>query len=275
MKRKVVDYLGNEITLKNKNAEVFVDWVEKNYDISERAIRGKLYHTLRVADWCEKIADRLGLDKDLCYNIGLFHDFARFDQWRRFQSFRDHMTVDHADESARLLFDEHQISMFDLDEKLYDVVKIAIEEHNKKEINMAKVNASSNPEYCLVLSKLIRDCDKLDIIYRFGIGDINNDFARPGVSPKCLDAILKGECVDKRDASTSADDVLTLVGYLNDIAFPETLQSLDLDGIFDGVEKYYVSKLATEDRGRVRTALTKAKEILKARAGETSPDNLG
>ena len=69
------------------------------YNISDSKIKLKVEHTYRVAGLCDRIARSLKLsayDTDLAWLIGILHDVGRFEQIRRFGTFSDADSIDHA-----------------------------------------------------------------------------------------------------------------------------------------------------------------------------------
>ena len=86
--------------------ECFQDYTG-HYNPDDPMIRHKIVHTLSVAGLSEKIAESLGLDAedvDFAWFLGLLHDIGRFEQVRRYGTFVDSQSVDHADFGADLLF---------------------------------------------------------------------------------------------------------------------------------------------------------------------------
>lgn len=74
----------------------------------------------------------------------------------KYESFADYKTVDHALFSSHLLFDDGLIREF-IDDSQYDqIIKVAIEQHNKYQIDQGF------DERTLLFIHLIRDADKLD-----------------------------------------------------------------------------------------------------------------
>ena len=97
----------------------------------------KIAHTSRVAEISEKIAENLCLnseDIDTAWIIGMLHDIGRFEQIRRFDTFEDAKSVNHADLGVEILFEENLIDIFEIDKSLYDTIRIAISNHNKYRI---------------------------------------------------------------------------------------------------------------------------------------------
>ena len=98
------------------------------YNPSDPKIKLKIDHTYRVAGLCSKIADEAGTDPELSWLSGMLHDIGRFEQVRRFNTFVDADSVDHAQLSSELLFDERLIASFapDLDPSSSILLKTSI-----------------------------------------------------------------------------------------------------------------------------------------------------
>ena len=138
------------------------DKYTSNYDLNEEFYRLKYNHSKRVMDLMVKYAKKLGFserDVELAKIIGLLHDIARFEQWRQFQTFKDSESFDHAEYGVKLLFEDGMIKRFTNRVEDYDLIKFAIRNHNKLDL----VDCG-NPRY-MKFAKLIRDVDKMDIIY--------------------------------------------------------------------------------------------------------------
>ncbi|UQT40564.1 HD domain-containing protein [Acidaminococcus intestini] len=66
----------------------------------------KYAHSLRVAALSERIAQSLSMEKediDLAWLIGILHDIGRFEQLRRYQTFFDYRSMDHAKYGVHVL----------------------------------------------------------------------------------------------------------------------------------------------------------------------------
>ncbi len=142
--------------------EVFSAYTEK-YDAKNSMIRHKITHTLRVADNCERIAESLGMDKDsveLAWFLGLLHDIGRFEQVRRYGTFVDSVSVDHAEFGADLLFKDGLINDFPVEglaPEYLSLLETAIRLHNK--LNLPEELDERTMRFC----EVIRDADKTDI----------------------------------------------------------------------------------------------------------------
>ena len=139
--------------------KVFNRYVNK-YDVNDPKVALKIAHTYRVMDLSKQVAESLALSQeevDLASLIGLLHDIGRFEQLKRYNSFIDSITIDHALLGVNILFDDGLIKEFDLSVDDYQLVKQAIFNHNKYQI------ATDLSERELLHCKIIRDSDKVDI----------------------------------------------------------------------------------------------------------------
>ena len=85
------------------------------YNLNEAKVKLKVDHTFRVAALSDVITDSLGMtgyDKDLAWLLGMLHDIGRFEQVRRYHTFRDALSINHAELSANILFRDGLIRNF-------------------------------------------------------------------------------------------------------------------------------------------------------------------
>lgn len=85
------------------------------YDSTDPKIQLKIDHTYRVAALCEEIAQSIGMDENdvrLAWTCGMLHDIGRFEQVKRYGTFFDGQSVDHAQFGADLLFKEDLYERF-------------------------------------------------------------------------------------------------------------------------------------------------------------------
>lgn len=145
----------------NKVIRVFDNYVS-NYDINNGKINKKYYHSLRVMKLCDLLANNFkNLTKEdinLLNIIGLFHDIGRFEQAKKYDTFDDKISFDHAKIGINILFKENLIEELNIKENNYELIEKAIFYHNKIDIpnNLEK----KEKLFC----ELIRDADKIDII---------------------------------------------------------------------------------------------------------------
>ncbi|MGN1372039.1 MAG: HD domain-containing protein [Candidatus Coprovivens sp.] len=195
--------------------EAFNNYVS-NYDLNDYNIKLKYNHSIRVMNLMVKYAKMLGYDSDdveLAKIIGLLHDIGRFEQLKVYHTYNDLKSVDHADYSVVQLFDKGEIKLFTNKEEWYPIIRFAIKNHNKKDI------PGCNDERVLKFTKLIRDIDKLDIIYLIGVlGELNYkiDYDKE-LSLQVRNAIFKHESVDKSFVNSLNDHIVIHLGFVFDI----------------------------------------------------------
>ena len=84
----------------------------RNYNPEDEKVKLKIVHTYKVAELCRKIAESLSLapeDVEFAWLLGMLHDVGRFEQLRRYNTFSDADSIDHALFGADLLFGEEQL----------------------------------------------------------------------------------------------------------------------------------------------------------------------
>ncbi len=148
----------------NENFDEFDKYALK-YDLTEKMIEYKYNHSYRVVHQAEEICRSINTDtveRDLASNIALLHDIARFRQWTEYKTFNDQKSFDHGDEGVKILFDEGEIQNYIIDKDDYEIVKKAIYNHNKFDLDFSKLT-QREALHC----KIIRDADKIDILYAF------------------------------------------------------------------------------------------------------------
>lgn len=91
------------------NAEaIFLKYTDR-YDRSNGKIELKILHTLEVAKVMDRLTKKLHLDGETCemaHICAVFHDIGRFEQVRRYDTFLDHLSVDHAELGCEVLKQE-------------------------------------------------------------------------------------------------------------------------------------------------------------------------
>jgi len=154
------DYFDNPVVLdRQKVTEVFNDYV-KDYDISNPKIALKVIHTGKVAMLCEEIALSLGMDEahvNMAWLIGMLHDIGRFEQLRRYNTFSDAVSIDHALLGCSILFEEGRIRDFIKDDSFDGLIHAAIANHSAYRIS-EELNETEK-----VYAHILRDADKIDI----------------------------------------------------------------------------------------------------------------
>jgi len=193
----------------------------------------KQEHTLRVCQEMQFLANELGLaenQKRIAEVTALFHDIGRFKQFIKYRMYNDVKTVNHSLLGLEVLKEEKVLE--DVDKEERELIEKAIEYHGLKELPV-----DLNGE-CLLLSKLIRDADKLDVFYvvteyykhyknkqkkvflELGVPD------EPEYSHDLVEAILHGRQIDYNHVRTLNDMKLLQLGWIYDVNFPPTLKRI-------------------------------------------------
>lgn len=182
-------------------------------------IRLKEIHTGYVTENCRELAMHLELnehDVELCELIGLLHDVGRFEQWKVYRTFRDNLSEDHADLGVKVFKKLPFYAM--LNEEDRELLLFAIQNHNKKAISTAPSDKH------LLMAKIIRDADKLDI-YRANLEKV---CAPPGAGysnvPK--QGFIAGNQISAGDLKTSDDLKLIYLLWVYDIYYTWTLKKI-------------------------------------------------
>lgn len=199
-----------------------------HYDANIPSIRLKIIHTYEVMKCSDYICEQLGLseeDKELSALIALLHDIGRFEQWMKYQSFADYKTVDHALFSSELLFEQGLIREF-IEDSQYDmIIKNAIEQHNKYEID------DGFDERTLLFIHLIRDADKLDNFRVKDEEDIETTLYvsleqvnQETISPAIYDQFYHQKLIYGPTRVTHLDMWLSYIAFIFDLHFTESLK---------------------------------------------------
>lgn len=194
--------------------ETFDKYVN-NYDLENEKIRFRYKHCLRVMELSKKYSKLLGFndyDVELATLIGLIHDIGRFEQIKIYDSFDDSKTVDHAHFGVKILFEEGMIKSFWKNEEDYELIRFAIENHNKFKI------PNIEDERIMKHAKLIRDMDKLDIVYLLGyLKDFNTKATNDDISEEFVNSIKNHHSLLYKYRKNHNDDIVIKFGYVFDI----------------------------------------------------------
>lgn len=182
----------------------------------------KLDHTHQVVRNAELIADGEGFspdERDLSLAAALLHDTGRYEQLKRYNTFKDSESVDHAVFSHDIVKEYGWLDGLAGDEVRRQAILDAVLFHNRRDLpeGMNAITA--------VAAHTVRDADKLDIFRvledQVEHTDWRNDSrafwnlevcAPP--NPIVVDCIERGEAVDYQHIRTLADFVLIQVGWM-------------------------------------------------------------
>lgn len=246
----VVESINKPVINRENVINAFAEYV-RNYDPSDEKIKLKIDHTYRVAGLCQRIAESLGLsesDVDIAWLLGMLHDIGRFEQIRRFGTFNDAQSVDHAEFGADLLFKEGLIRKFA--EGYYEECELARSgneeaeqmiknnEHHNKDTGLLEMAIRQHNKYRVkedlterqrMFCDILRDADKVDIfkvnadIPMEIIYDVTTEELKNGVITKeVLESFYKKETVLKSVRRSAVDHIVGYISLLFELVYKES-----------------------------------------------------
>lgn len=204
-----------------KAKDEFLKYTE-NYDLNNSNIFRKQTHSLRVMEISKQISEGLNLSQEeieLATLIGLLHDIARFEQYTKFKTFKDARSVDHGDLGVEIL--DKDIRKYIKTDKYDEIIKIAIKNHNKYAIENGLTKEQE------LFSKIVRDADKIDIIYEaieMFWENQESEVENSKISREVVEQFKKQELINKLDKETLIDDVVSIIAFVFDINYDVSLQ---------------------------------------------------
>ncbi len=233
-----------------------------DYNLNDPNIYTKYLHTGRVASNCECIAKSLELpeaDIDIAWEIGMLHDIGRFEQLRRFDTFDDSKSIDHAKFGADLLFEDGLIRNYEEDERLYPLLEKAVRYHSlyrlPKELS----------ERELLFCQIIRDADKVDIYkscYETGLEIVyhvtKEELRSSDITPEVYQVFCEETAIPKNIRKTVADNLVGHIALTFELIYPKSRKL--------AVEQGYLKKLleiefdnpqTTEIMGKIKDRIMK------------------
>ncbi len=223
--------------IKQETLDNIKSWFEnylKNYQSSDpyyqQNIDLKKDHTFRVCQEILNLAQSLSLGKKdlrLAETIALLHDIGRFEQYNRYATFSDTESEDHAQLGIKIIRQNHVLKK--VDKPTSELILRTIAYHNRA------VLPKKETERCLFFAKLLRDADKLDILYV-----VTNYYHRenksqnksleldlpniPKISHEVYNDIMSGRSVRTSHINTLNDFKILQMAWIYDINFPRTFQ---------------------------------------------------
>jgi len=190
----------------------------------------KTEHTRRVCEAARDIGRSLDLSEEdlaLAEACALLHDIGRFEQYRRYRTFADHRSEDHADLGVRVIRETQVLK--DMDPVAADMILRAVQYHNRASL------PEGEPDRFLLFLKLLRDADKVDI-WRVVTDYYRHAEEHPSrtieldlpdtdrVSDAVYEALMNGRLVRMADLETLNDFKLLQIGWVYDLNFHRAFQ---------------------------------------------------
>ena len=212
--------------------EIFKKYVSK-FNMNDKNIARKYNHSIRVMNNASDIAESLNLDavdKYLAEFIGLTHDIGRFPQWKIYGTFNDNLSIDHSLLSLQVLFSEDLNLGFKITYDNANVIRTAIYNHNKY-----KIDDNLNKRESLY-AKIIRDADKIDLLYLLGQGELVLDEDNSEVTDVIGEAFWQCREINTLDCKTLTDKILFKMAFIYDINFSKSFEIIKKEELLD---KFY------------------------------------
>ena len=214
--------------------------VGSEFDVAN--VQLKIDHTMRVLEFVRQIAGARCLGgrlTELAHLAALFHDVGRFEQYARYRTFHDQMSVNHAYQGVVTL--KRQRVLEDLAPAARKLVLGAMALHNRRFLPRGL------PRELEELTRMVRDADKLDIfqvmLAHFTPGSRHNKVVnlelRPDpdkYTPAVLARVLGREMVNYQEMVWVNDFKLLLCSWIYDL-------------------KYSVSRRVVKERGYLEKLL--------------------
>ena len=236
------------VTDRKRTERAFAEYTS-GYDMSDEKVRLKNEHTYRVAELCDKIArseKACESDIGLAWTTGMLHDVGRFEQLRRYGTFIDAKSIDHAGLGTDIILGDTEdewiarggagssdtdsapernkigiIGRFVTDSSEDALIETAIRSHSL--FRISKDMTQRTAFFCNIL----RDTDKIDILKvneEFSLTDIYDvseyDAAHCRVSDDVMDAFDSCQAVPHRLKKTPADRVVGIISLAFELVFP-------------------------------------------------------
>ena len=204
------------------------------YDSTNPRIALKIDHTYRVAEACEAVACKEGwepADVDLAWLCGLLHDMGRFEQLRRWNTFKDADSASHAALGVKALFDKNpadapattSIRAFVDDPAEDALIRASIAYHS--DFRLPRGLDARTARFC----RIVRDGDKIDIMRNIADSPIEtilgigaDGFLSSGISEDTRRAFAEHRCVSRSERHEPADFLVGLVCFMYELEFPSS-----------------------------------------------------
>lgn len=183
--------------------------------VLKRLHTAKVVENARLIAQGEKFAEPV---QRLCVAAALLHDTGRYEQLKRYDTFRDSDSVDHAVFSHDIVKELGWLDELPLTER--ETIMQAVLVHNRREIP-----AEITDDIMLKVARTVRDADKLDIFRVLEEQVANTDWRNDNKafwnlsttgapSKEIIAAIRVAQPVDYQYIRTLADFVLIQVGWM-------------------------------------------------------------
>lgn len=228
-----------------------------NYDVSDEKVKLKIDHTYRVCALCEQIARESGFDADdieIAWLTGLLHDVGRFEQLKRYGTFIDAQSIDHAEFGADILFKEGKVRDYVEDSSEDGLLEKTVRCHSSYRVPETYTQREQR------FADLLRDADKIDIlkvnvivpveeIYNVTTYDLKNCMVSDGV----MQAFYEEHAVLRSLKKTPVDNVVGHISLVYELVYPISCKIVCAQGHLDKLMDFRSDVPATNEQfARIR-----------------------
>lgn len=202
------------------------------YDATNPRIALKIEHTYHVAEACDAVAREQGWsseDIDLAWLCGLLHDMGRFEQLRRWDTFKDAESMSHAVLGIEILFGENPA-----DAPAVTSIRDFIDDPAEDELIRASIAYHSDfrlpaqlDERTRSFCDIVRDGDKIDIMRTIADSTVDTilkvdekTFLGSRFSSPTLAAFDEHRCVARDERNEPADYLVGLICFMFELVYP-------------------------------------------------------
>ena len=202
------------------------------YDATNPRIALKIEHTYHVAEACNAVAREQGWsreDIDLAWLCGLLHDMGRFEQLRRWDTFKDAESMSHAALGVEVLFGKNLA-----DAPAATSIREYIETDEYDELIHASIAYHSDFRLPTQLDDrmrrfcdIVRDGDKIDIMRTIADSTVDtilkvdeDTFLASPFSAPTLAAFDERRCVARDERDEPADYLVGLICFMFELVYP-------------------------------------------------------
>jgi len=213
-----------------------------HFNLDESGIKLKFEHSIRVANISKQIATHLkwnNKDIELATKIGLLHDIGRMQEWEMFKNLLSHLhNFDHGKWGVKVLKKNNYYEKFEVTKEDSQTVFDAVYYHNKYSVPNNKDNK---------FIKLIRDADKIDILYVLtNVTKLDVHLKGDKISPKVKKDFDNEVAVNSDNVKTYGDIILRTLAFVYDMNYDYSLQlikdSKAFEKMYDMLENKEVYK---------------------------------
>ena len=203
-------------------------------------MRRKERHTHAVVRNAQRLCAVLGWGRQetaIARTVALLHDVGRFEQMRRYGTFRDDLSEDHAELGLKTIEKEGLLEGMGTRERT--LITTAIYWHNKPEHALPR----SLDEASWRQVKLIRDADKIDIIKvvheteqeenKEALSTASGVDDEERLSDHVRELVMRGEDIKKQELHTSLDNKAFMLNWIHQFYYDQSVKVLSEQGHYE------------------------------------------